>query len=133
MAGAAAGAGFGDHAYLRGLDLVDVVLAGGTALVSHGYGLGGCWGDGDLTPPQLGLLPLPHVQLRETENSWRLDRSHRGGDCRDIPCLVDASAVRTLNTASRGSMKLRCDDSYGAMPAIDLLSGTAIRSLDSPE
>jgi hypothetical protein len=46
---------------------------------------------------------------------------------------VDASAVRTLNTASRGSMKLRCDDSYGAMPAIDLLSGTAIRSLDSPE
>jgi hypothetical protein len=28
---------------------------------------------------------------------------------------VDASAVRTLNTASRGSMKLRCDDSYGAI------------------
>jgi len=44
-----------------------------------------------------GLLPLPHVQFWETENSWRLDRSHRGGHRRDIPCLVDASHVRTVN------------------------------------
>ena len=106
MAGAAAGAGFGDHAYLRGLDLVDVVLAGGTARVSHGYWLGCCWGDGDFTPPQRGLLPLPHVQLRETKNRWRLDRSHRRGDGCDIPCLVDASNVRTVNGASQGSMKI---------------------------
>jgi hypothetical protein len=43
------------------------------------------------------LLPLPHVQFWETENSGRLDRSHRGSHRRDIPCLVDASDVRTLN------------------------------------
>jgi hypothetical protein len=47
--------------------------------------------------PERGLLPLPHVQFRKTENSWRLDRSHRGGHRRDIPCLVDAADVRTLN------------------------------------
>ena len=45
----------------------------------------------------MGLLPLPHVQFWETENSWRLDSSHRGGHRRDIPCLVDASDVRTVN------------------------------------
>ena len=53
------------------------------------------------------LLPLPHVQFWETENGWRLDSSHRGGRGRNIPCLVDASDVRTLNalkTPSRGSM-----------------------------
>jgi hypothetical protein len=44
-----------------------------------------------------GLLPLPHVQFWKTENSWRLDSSHRGDGCRDIPCLVDASDVRTVN------------------------------------
>jgi len=44
-----------------------------------------------------GLLPLPHVQFWETENSGRLDRSHRGSHRRDIPCLVDASDVRTVN------------------------------------
>ena len=45
---------------------------------------------------QLGLLPLPHVQFWETENSRRLDRSHRGGHRRDISCL-DASDVRIVN------------------------------------
>ena len=48
-------------------------------------------------PPARGLLPLPHVQFWETENSWRLDSSHRGGHRRDIPCMVDASDVRTMN------------------------------------
>src|ERR1700675_1727442 len=48
-------------------------------------------------PPARGLLPLPHVQFWETENSWRLDSSHRGGRRRDIPCLVDASDIRTVN------------------------------------
>jgi hypothetical protein len=43
------------------------------------------------------LLPLPHVQFWKTENSCRLDRSHRGGHRRDIPGLVDASDVRTVN------------------------------------
>ena len=36
-------------------------------------------------------------QFRKTENSWRLDRSHRGGDRCDTPCLVDAADVRTVN------------------------------------
>jgi hypothetical protein len=49
------------------------------------------------SPPARGLLRLPHVQFWETENSGRLDRSHRGSHRRDIPCLVDASDVRTLN------------------------------------
>ena len=44
-----------------------------------------------------GLLPLPHVQFWKTENSWRLDSSHRGGHRRDFPRLVDASNVRTVN------------------------------------
>ena len=52
---------------------------------------------GDVTPPARGLLPLPHVQFWETENSGRLDRSHCGSHRRDIPRLVDASDVRTLN------------------------------------
>jgi len=43
-----------------------------------------------------GLLPLPHVQFRKTENSWRLDRSHRGGHRCDIPCLVVVADVRTV-------------------------------------
>jgi hypothetical protein len=43
------------------------------------------------------MLPLRHVQFWETENSWRLDSSYRGGHRRDIPCLVDASDVRTVN------------------------------------
>ena len=50
-----------------------------------------------------------HVQFWETENSWRLDRSHRGGHRRDIPCLVDASDVRTVNglkTCAAGSMSV---------------------------
>jgi hypothetical protein len=51
--------------------------------------------------PKRGLLPLPHVQFRKTENSWRLDRSHRGGHRRDIPCLVDAADVRTMNAEYR--------------------------------
>jgi hypothetical protein len=42
------------------------------------------------------LLPLPHVQFWETENGWRLDSSHRGGNRRGIPCLVDASDVCTV-------------------------------------
>ena len=44
-----------------------------------------------------GLLPWLHVQFWKTENSWRLDHSHRGGHHRDIPGLVDASDVRTVN------------------------------------
>jgi hypothetical protein len=50
-----------------------------------------------LRQPARGLLPLPHVQFWEAENSRRLDSSHRGGHRRDIPCLVDASDVRTVN------------------------------------
>jgi hypothetical protein len=47
------------------------------------------------------LLPLPHVQLRKTENRWRLDCSHRGRHHCDIPRLVDAADVRTLNPEYR--------------------------------
>ena len=51
--------------------------------------------------PARDLLPLPHVQFWETENSGRLDRSHRGSHRRDIPCLVDASDVRTVNAPKK--------------------------------
>ena len=51
----------------------------------------------DFTPPVRRLLTLPYVQFWETENGWRLDSSHSGGHRRDIPCLVDASDVRTVN------------------------------------
>jgi len=44
-----------------------------------------------------GPATIANVQFWETENSWRLDRSHRGGHRCDIPCLVDASDVRTVN------------------------------------
>jgi len=43
------------------------------------------------------LLPLPHVQFRKTENTWRLDHSYRGSHRRDIPRLVDASGLRAVN------------------------------------
>jgi len=55
----------------------------------------------DVTSPARSLLPLPHVQFWETENSGRLDRSHRGSHRRDIPCLVDASDVRTVNAPKK--------------------------------
>src|SRR5215471_16115862 len=53
------------------------------------------------------VLPFHRVQFRQTEDSWRLDRSYRRGNCRDISCLVDASDVRTLNALKpllRGSI-----------------------------
>jgi uncharacterized protein (DUF1810 family) len=46
--------------------------------------------------PPAQLLPLPYVQFWETENSWGLDGSHRGGHCRAAPGMVDASGVRTV-------------------------------------
>jgi hypothetical protein len=39
------------------------------------------------------VLRFRHVQFRQTENTWRLDCSYRGGNCCDIPCLVDAAAL----------------------------------------
>jgi hypothetical protein len=42
------------------------------------------------------LLPLADVQFWETEDSWRLDGSHRWSDRRNIPCMVDASDVRAV-------------------------------------
>ena len=53
-----------------------------------------------------GLLPSPHVQFWETQNSWRLDSSHRGGYRRDIPRLVDASNVRAVNALKTRSSGL---------------------------
>jgi hypothetical protein len=47
--------------------------------------------------PAQGLLPLPHVQFRKAENTWRLDRSHSRGHPRDTAYLVDATDVRTVN------------------------------------
>jgi hypothetical protein len=44
-----------------------------------------------------------HVQFWKAENSWRLGSSHRGGNRRDIPCLVDASDVRTMNATQHPS------------------------------
>lgn len=44
-----------------------------------------------------GPVTIAHVQFWQTENCWRLDSSHRGGRPRDLPCLVDAADVRTVN------------------------------------
>jgi hypothetical protein len=44
-----------------------------------------------------GLLLLAYVQLWQTENGWGLDRSHRGSHRRDIPGVVDAADLRTVN------------------------------------
>ena len=64
-----------------------------------------------------GLLPLRHVQFWETENSRRLGSSHRGGHRRDIPCLVDASDVRTVN-----ALKTPPASSMSAMAMLQQLS-----------
>jgi len=53
---------------------------------------------GMLRQPAPGLLLSLNVQFWETENSRRLDSSHRWGHRRDIPCLVDAATVRTVKT-----------------------------------
>ena len=41
---------------------------------------------------------IAEIQFRKTENIWRLYSSHRRGHRRDIPCLVDATDVRTVAT-----------------------------------
>jgi hypothetical protein len=69
-----------------------------------------------------GLLRLLHVQFWETENSWRLGSSRRGGHRRNIPCLVDASdvcAVNVLKTVRSLSVilaNLNLDGSASAHP-----------------
>ena len=63
------------------------------------------------TTPERVLLPLPHVQFWETENSWRLDSSHCGGHRRDISCLVDASDVRAVNVLK--TLRLWSNERYG--------------------
>jgi hypothetical protein len=57
---------------------------------------GGHQGYREVMPPARGLLPWPHVQFWEAENRRGLDRPHRWGHCRNIPCVVDASDVCTL-------------------------------------
>ena len=64
--------------------------------------------DEDVKP--FGLLPLPNVQLWETENSERLDSSRGWSHRRAIPCLVDAPTLRAVN-----SLKIRPEDSTGAI------------------
>jgi hypothetical protein len=49
-----------------------------------------------------GLLASLNVQFWKTEDSWRLDGSYRWRNRRDIPCLVDATDVRTLKTRLGG-------------------------------
>jgi hypothetical protein len=39
------------------------------------------------------MLRCLRVQFRQTENSWRLDRSHRRGNYCNIPCVVDAATL----------------------------------------
>ena len=39
------------------------------------------------------MLRFHRVQFRQTENSWRLDRPYRRGNCCNISCLVDAAAL----------------------------------------
>ena len=52
-----------------------------------------------------GLLPLPHVQFWETENSGRLDRSRRGSHRRDVPYLVDATDLCIVNPLKPSQLK----------------------------
>ena len=62
-----------------------------------------------------GLLPLPHVQFWQAEDSWRLDRSHRRSRTRDIPRLVAAAALCAVMPAllARGSEIGRCPQLMG--------------------
>jgi hypothetical protein len=39
------------------------------------------------------VLRFHRVQSRQSENWWRLDRPYCGGDCCNIPCLVDAATL----------------------------------------
>ena len=39
------------------------------------------------------VLRFHRVQSRQSENRWRLDRPYCGGDCCNIPCLVDAATL----------------------------------------
>jgi hypothetical protein len=50
----------------------------------------------------VGPVPSVNVQFWKTENSWRLDSSHRWGRHRDISCLVDATDVRTVKPGGHG-------------------------------
>jgi len=44
----------------------------------------------------LRMLPSHRVQFRQPENAWRLDRSHRRGNRRNIPSLVVAAPLCAL-------------------------------------
>ena len=49
--------------------------------------------------PEPSLSPVPpchRIQIWQTENSWRVDRSYRGCRRRVIPCMVDAARFRSL-------------------------------------
>jgi hypothetical protein len=39
------------------------------------------------------MLRFHRVQSRQSENRWRLDRPYCGGNCCNIPCLVDAATL----------------------------------------
>src|ERR1700685_2267210 len=75
-----------------------------------------------------GLLPLAHVQFWQTENSGRLDRSHRWGYRRDISGLVDAADVRTVNAVEndRGHKPV-VNKPAGATSAITIIRRRAER------
>jgi len=84
--------------------------------------------NGDFSPLACSLLRLPHVQFWETENAWRLDRSHRGGYGRDIPSLVDASSVRIVN-----ALKAPPARSMSEMGILQQLSAVPVFSVSSQE
>src|ERR1700687_2752114 len=46
-----------------------------------------------LEPCSSRVLRFHRVQSRQSENRWRLDRPYCGGDCCNIPCLVDAATL----------------------------------------
>ena len=53
-----------------------------------------------LEPCLSRVLRFHRVQSRQSENRWRLDRPYCGGNCCDIPCLVDAATLCAVAPAA---------------------------------
>ena len=70
------------------------------------------------------MLRCLRVQFRQTENSWRLDRSHRRGNDCNIPGVVDAA---TLCAIVRPDGELDVPDELGQRRRIGGTRGADVR------
>ena len=64
-----------------------------------------------LEPCVSRVLRFHRVQSRQSENGWRLDRPYCGGNCCDIPCLVDAATVCAVAPAAHARTTTTVDTS----------------------